>query len=122
MTEPETDPRPAWRRRSAELRYKIPDEAARVRLRRIGELGALRFAAPRTSQPIDRYRAQQHLVAAHIITLSIAAPFAGNALFHGPGQRLGADQLGKFAELTDDLLSGARMHHGIATAVPHQCL
>src|SRR2546430_13646757 len=110
-------------RRSAELRDKIPDEAARIRVRGIVEPVALVSAAPRMSQSIDRYRAQQYLVTAHIITLPVPTPFAIDAPFYRPGQRLGgrAHQLGEFAELADDLLSVTRMHHGIATAVHHQC-
>src|SRR2546430_7572173 len=45
-------------RRSAELRDKIPDEAARIRVRGIVEPVALVSAAPRVSQSIDRYRAR----------------------------------------------------------------
>src|SRR2546430_8259381 len=93
-------------RRSAELRDKIPDEAARIRVRGIVEPVALVSAAPRVSQSIDRYRAQQHLVTAHIITLPVLTSFAIDAPFHRPGQRLGgrAHQLGEFAGLADDLL------------------
>src|SRR6201987_4011075 len=111
LTEPPLDQRPTLRRGSAELTQKMPDEPRGVRGCWIIECLALITAAPRVSQPIDHYRAQQHLVAACIVLLPVPAAIAADVLFHRSTQRPAGyrGQLGGFEELSDDLFSIARM-------------
>jgi len=98
-TQPQTERRWSQRCGPPKLRAEIPDEAARVRLRRVVEGQLAVAAAPRMSQTFDQYRANQQLIAAQVVALTIAACRTVDAQFPGipPGLGSLAQHIGESA-------------------------
>src|SRR5215475_11651265 len=90
ITQPQTERRWPQGYGSLKLRAEIPDEAARVRLSGVVEGKPVVSAAPGMSQTFDQYRTQEQLVAAHVVTLTIAACRTADAQFPDIPPRLGS--------------------------------